>query len=198
VCGVEPDEKGFSVCQLRKKRYPDIDLKFMQCPAEKLLFENDQFDYVVMISVLEHVADPRQSLREIYRVLKPGGVCFVDMPNRLWPIEAHYRMWLFPVLPKWCMKSYLRVHGKSPREIDYINFFTEGTLSRELRRVGFTHIVQHSKKELLNKINNSQNIHTTSIQKILKIPVLGWVMLWVLQGAVHCSLYPTLRATAVK
>ena len=46
----------------------------------KILFEDNTFDLVVAISVLEHVQDIKPFLVEIYRVLKPGGLLLVGMP----------------------------------------------------------------------------------------------------------------------
>ena len=41
--------------------------------AEFLPFDNCTFDNVIMIEVLEHVNDDKKTIREIFRVLKPGG-----------------------------------------------------------------------------------------------------------------------------
>jgi SAM-dependent methyltransferase len=46
-------------------------------------------DIVVCNQVYEHVSDPAALLRNIYRILKPGGVCYFAGPNLLWPIEPH-------------------------------------------------------------------------------------------------------------
>ena len=45
----------------------------LQAPAEDLPFEDDGFDTVVSTLVLCGVADQRQALREVRRVLRPGG-----------------------------------------------------------------------------------------------------------------------------
>ena len=53
-----------------------------------LPFEDASFDVVLSCGVLEHVPDEARSLREIARVLKPGGFFFVyQLPNRLSAVE---------------------------------------------------------------------------------------------------------------
>jgi SAM-dependent methyltransferase len=42
--------------------------------AERLPFENESFDVVILEAVIEHVPDPYKAFAEISRVLKPGGV----------------------------------------------------------------------------------------------------------------------------
>lgn len=46
-------------------------------------------DVVTSFTVLEHVADERLSLREVRRVLRPGGLLVVTVPNRWWLFETH-------------------------------------------------------------------------------------------------------------
>lgn len=41
----------------------------------------DTYDIVIMRHVLEHVSDPRATLREIRRLLAPGGYCVFTIPN---------------------------------------------------------------------------------------------------------------------
>jgi len=41
--------------------------------AEKLSFETRSFDIVVLNLILSVVEDPRQTMHEVYRVLKPTG-----------------------------------------------------------------------------------------------------------------------------
>jgi SAM-dependent methyltransferase len=45
-------------------------------------FADNAFTLVYSYHVLEHVADHRIALAEIYRVLRPGGLLFVGFPNR--------------------------------------------------------------------------------------------------------------------
>jgi SAM-dependent methyltransferase len=50
-------------------------------PLTEAGFEPDSFDAVTLLSVLEHTNAPRQMLRDVARVLHPGGVLYVIVPN---------------------------------------------------------------------------------------------------------------------
>jgi 2-polyprenyl-3-methyl-5-hydroxy-6-metoxy-1,4-benzoquinol methylase len=66
------------------------------CSAlECLPFRDAAFDYISSHEVVEHVEDPAVVLRELHRVLKPGGVCAIATPNgaSLW-IEHLRQRWM--------------------------------------------------------------------------------------------------------
>jgi ubiquinone/menaquinone biosynthesis C-methylase UbiE len=70
------------------KHFTESDRKFSQLRFERIetvdrLAMGDRcFDGLLCSSVLEYVADPKACLAEFARVLKPGGVLLVSMPNR--------------------------------------------------------------------------------------------------------------------
>jgi SAM-dependent methyltransferase len=55
-------------------------VEFQVGTAERLPFEDGYFSAVTMFDVLEHLDDPAHVLREISRVLRPGGVFHVALP----------------------------------------------------------------------------------------------------------------------
>jgi len=50
-----------------------------------LPYPDNTFDAVIMSEILEHVDDDRAALREAWRVLRPGGVVAVTVPNADYP-----------------------------------------------------------------------------------------------------------------
>ena len=54
---------------------------WIKAPAEALPFNDDTFDFVVCRSLLHHLEVPANGLKEMYRVLKPGGKWVCWEPN---------------------------------------------------------------------------------------------------------------------
>jgi SAM-dependent methyltransferase len=61
----------------------------VQAAGEALPYADASFDVVVLNEVIEHVSDDRATMREVARVLAPGGICVIYAPNRLYPFETH-------------------------------------------------------------------------------------------------------------
>ena len=54
--------------------------------GEKLPFQDNEFDTILMIEVLEHIPCPIISLKEAFRVLNNGGILLFTVPF-LWPLH---------------------------------------------------------------------------------------------------------------
>jgi SAM-dependent methyltransferase len=61
--------------------------------SEQLPFLNNSFDVILSHEVLEHVSDDHRSVEEMVRVLKPGGVIVLFVPNLGYPYETHGIYW---------------------------------------------------------------------------------------------------------
>lgn len=49
--------------------------------TDPLPFPDEYFDGVTMLAVLEHIFDPYAVIKEVYRVMRPGGELVIDVPN---------------------------------------------------------------------------------------------------------------------
>ena len=59
-------------------RMPDVPLlqfDLVDCPLP-----DDSVDALVALNVLEHIADDAAAVRQLYRILKPGGVAVIEVP----------------------------------------------------------------------------------------------------------------------
>ncbi|MBC8333421.1 MAG: class I SAM-dependent methyltransferase [Anaerolineales bacterium] len=61
--------------------------------GEHLPFPEGAFDLILSHEVIEHVQDDLQAIREMVRVLRPGGRLVLFCPNRGYPFETHGIYW---------------------------------------------------------------------------------------------------------
>ncbi|HUG17041.1 MAG TPA: class I SAM-dependent methyltransferase, partial [Thermomicrobiales bacterium] len=74
VVGVEPVAAAVAVARSRG-------LTIHHATIEEAGFSDESFDTVVLSHTLEHVPDPGATLREVRRVLAPGGAVILWLPN---------------------------------------------------------------------------------------------------------------------
>ncbi|HZY81092.1 MAG TPA: class I SAM-dependent methyltransferase [Cyclobacteriaceae bacterium] len=84
-------------------------------------FASDTFNVVITFQVLEHIEDDVKFLKEIHRVLKPGGLAIITTPNRPMSLSRnpwHIREYTGKELGDLCSKifSKVRVNGISGNE----------------------------------------------------------------------------------
>lgn len=62
------------------KKYPDIRIEVQ--PAEELKLEDETFDIVLSFDLFEHIARIDKHIREVFRLLRPGGFYLFQTPNK--------------------------------------------------------------------------------------------------------------------
>lgn len=101
------------------------------------------FDMVSLLHVLEHVPDPRQTLVAAHRLLRPGGVLFLALPNAGSLEATLFRSaWYHLDLPRhlwgFTPRTLVRLveeSGFAVRSLDYLPFlFAPQSLRTALRR----------------------------------------------------------------
>ena len=139
--GIEPGKEFAKLSRMRLKNSGYSSESIIETGAEDLPFEDNYFDYVISLQVLEHVSDPLPILEEIYRVLKPGGECWISCENYLSFQEQHYRVGWLPLLPKWIGSKYLKFIGRDPYFLqNYVYYTTYPQIWSLSNKVGFKNI----------------------------------------------------------
>ncbi|HEY2878165.1 class I SAM-dependent methyltransferase [Nocardioides sp.] len=132
VQGIEPTSRLVETAQTTHLR---ANLSFRRGGVEDVT-DVDAFDLVVLDNVYEHLPDHALGLQRITAALRPGGVLYLLTPNRLWPVEAHYRLPCLAWLPLPLANRYLRVTRRGTDYTDASYAPTSWSLGRELSRVG--------------------------------------------------------------
>ena len=121
------------------------------CDIHAICHPDSSFDTVISCETVEHVHDPRRTLREISRVLKPGGRLFLSVPNYCGSMGLYRaylmlrgrkytevgqpinRLTLLPVTRRWIKRAglqiacidavghYLPLPGRPPIELASLN-----------------------------------------------------------------------------
>lgn len=81
VSGIEPDPKAAEVAH---QRGVDVIVGTVALLAD----ESNCFDAITLSHVIEHVYEPKQLLQAVMRLLKPGGIFYLETPN----IQSHGAM----------------------------------------------------------------------------------------------------------
>lgn len=111
----------------------------METQGVSLPFPDARFDVVIYNHVLEHVGDraaQRDAIAEVRRVLRPGGVLYLAIPNRWTVIEPHFRLPFLSWLPQAAADRYVRWLSRGTWYD--CNPFGRAALLRSLHEAAFT------------------------------------------------------------
>lgn len=107
--GVDIDVPGLRAA---RTRFGDH-VQFVCSAGQALPFPDASLDVVVFNHIYEHVVDPDAVIADIKRVLKPDGVLYLGLGNRLGVIEPHYKLPFLSYLPPAAADRYVRAFGRA-------------------------------------------------------------------------------------
>jgi ubiquinone/menaquinone biosynthesis C-methylase UbiE len=119
---VHPVGVDYNPVRLARARRVHPGAHLQQASLYELPFRDGAVDVGLCNHVLEHVHEPDRALSELFRVLRPGGLLIVGVPN------------------EGCLLARVRNHflqRSIARTTDHVNFFTADLLNEALRRAGF-------------------------------------------------------------
>ena len=139
VTGVDVDATLLEAAKIRARCHCANTARFIVSKAESLPFPSASFDVVTFVDVIEHVENADAALAEMARVLAPGGVLFLQGPNRFSPRwflrDPHYQMTGISVLPPAIGRWYVTRVRNRPR-YDVGVFPVGARVVRRLQRLG--------------------------------------------------------------
>lgn len=159
--GMEPSEGYSTVAKKRIKKYNlQEKCRCVVSSGEIIPLKDNSFDYIICFSVLEHVSDPYSVIDEMVRVVKPGGIIFIQTENYFSFWDAHYRILWFPLMPKKLAKIYLKIRGKDTYVFEnYITYVTFFSLKKYINKMN--NIEDLSLEFIKDRIRNPENIKSS-------------------------------------
>ncbi len=161
VNGVEPsdfDEKSSEKYNLNIKKNDLLSAKF----------PSNSFDLITMNQVLEHVPNPSEIIKEIFRILNKNGTFIVAVPNkRSFAHKIFKKNWYQLDVPR------------------HLFDFSDKILSKELKKAGFKAIkIRHNSRPSQFVISLKRKLNLKTKGKILSILLLPitWIVNLTEQG----------------
>ncbi len=117
--------------------------------------ENNSIDFVVTFQVIEHIKDDEKFLREIYRVLKPGGKVLLTTPNILMSLSRN----------PWHFREYTTEQMAEILKSSFDKYELKGVFGNK-------------------KVMEYYNKNKDSVDKIMRFDILNmqyWLPRWMLQ-----------------
>jgi SAM-dependent methyltransferase len=147
--GVEvDDEREAQFNSIADANFPEWKNRFELYEGRFLSFPSNHFDGIYSWFVFEHVTDPQTSLREITRVLKPGGTLYIQAEDvrNVW--EGHALAPWPPYLPREFAGAYLDGMGKGDQTefiTNYVVYTSAPALTETLTTLGMEIVYSNAK-----------------------------------------------------
>lgn len=110
IVGADVDKEA--VKEANKLRNKNLTFKLLNSDGT-FPFKKDFFDVVVANQIYEHAKNTKTLMNEIYRVLKPNGICFLGAGNKLVVKDAHYpNLPFISWLPIWLANYYVSLFNQ--------------------------------------------------------------------------------------
>ena len=135
------DNQNIVTCVDVENHISDKRVNFVTVKTSKLPFKSDEFDIVISNHVIEHIKDQTLHLREIKRVLKKNGICYMATPNRNFPIEPHYKLPFLHYLPMNTFIKILKIIGFYKEDLFLLRYYDMTKLFNDFTVKEYTPII---------------------------------------------------------
>jgi 2-polyprenyl-3-methyl-5-hydroxy-6-metoxy-1,4-benzoquinol methylase len=164
------------------RTFKDANINFQITAVENFNPEY-KYDVITCSHIYEHVPDSEVLFKQIYNLLKPGGVCYLAASNRYQIYENHYNLYFLSWFPKPISNIYLKIFRKGNFYYEnHLSLFKLRKLTKDFETIDYTiNIIKYPKKffaqEML-KERTLKHIISVNISKVLYffIPTYIWIL----------------------
>lgn len=121
--------------------YPNLTLVADNITHSQLA--DGSFEIILCSEVIEHIPDPAAALREMHRLLSPGGIMIISTPQRYSTIELAARVAFMPGI----VNLVRMIYGEAILEMGHISLMSAKELNCCLEASGF-HLLERFKSGL--------------------------------------------------
>ena len=140
--GLQAHGLDISKVALQKSKAENPTRRLVHGNGERLPWADDVFDYVLCLGSLEHFINPAIGVREIARVLKPGGKTAIMLPN------SHHIQAIFNVYKTGSILPELQDYERFGTRVEWHSFLEENglkALSTHKYNVGFARVFKEGR-----------------------------------------------------
>ncbi len=131
-CDLTGIELDFPLFKIAKRELALDNIKLVNGTINTLPFPDNHFDKIVVSEVLEHLPDDAGGLRQLVRVLRPGGTIAITVPNQ------HYPFWWDPINKT--LETLFRTHIGTGTFAgiwaNHVRLYTRASLKRLIEEAG--------------------------------------------------------------
>jgi len=142
-----------------------IGLFYLQADGLRIPVPDESVEITICAQVYEHVIDPQALIQEIWRILKPHGVCFFSGPNKWAIMEEHYWLPFLSWIPGPITNLYMRAFKRGTiYDIKPMGYWALRTLVKRFK------IIDYSTKMIKNPDKYSMSDFSRASEMIRHIP----------------------------
>jgi len=193
VVGIDYDSNSIGLAR-RKAEEHNIAVDFFVNDAEGTELANNSFDVIVCNAVIEHVFHPERLAGEIARLLKPGGILFLDTPNRYSILQlisdTHYNLFGISIMPRW-MAAYYIVKIRGIRKYSVADLRTYEFLKNIFGSKGIVFLADANISNLVKQLTGKMPIPRFGLRSHIIYSLNRLHLSWILISFVKSWFYRT-------
>ena len=165
IYGVDVD---FKLLEESKER----GLVINRCDLNKgaLPFKCNYFDAITCLEVIEHIINPHEILREVNRILKPGGIFIISTPNIQWIYHIFRLILGYGPSTSFPDSNIFRYYRSNSYDGGHVKYFTKRDLCNLMISSNF----------IINQIRLTYTVNSPILKRLIKlcinIPILKYFL----------------------